>query len=152
MLSTIKQFFETHLAPGADPQERDPEHAVSLACAALLIEVAESDFKRSPAERDALLASVHRLFGIDQREARELIELAEQEHVNSTDYFQFTRLINRTYTPRQKVRLVEALWRIALADDELHSHEEHVIRRLADLLHVSHKDFIAAKHRVMGSR
>lgn len=151
MLYAIKQFFESNLIPGSSQVPHDPEQAVNLACAALLVEVAESDYHRSPDERDELLASLHKLFGIDQQEASTLLELAEQEHAQSTDYFQFTSLINRSYTPEQKIRIVEALWRVAFADNELHSYEEHVIRRMADLIHVSHKDFIAAKHRVMES-
>jgi uncharacterized tellurite resistance protein B-like protein len=47
--------------------------------------------------------------------------------------------------------VVEAFWRVAFADQELHHYEEHVIRRLADLIHVPHSDFIAAKHRIMNS-
>ena len=151
MLNAIKQFFETNLIPGSDQMPHDPDHTVNLACAALLVEVAESDYHRSADERKGLLASMQRLFGIDMQEAGDLLELAEQEHKHSTDYFQFTRLINRTYTPEQKIQLVEALWRVAFADAELHDYEEHVIRRMADLIHVSHTDFIAAKHRVMES-
>jgi uncharacterized tellurite resistance protein B-like protein len=49
------------------------------------------------------------------------------------------------------VALIENLWRIAFADGELHHYEEHVIRRIADLIHVSHMDFIAAKLRVEAS-
>ena len=90
-------------------------------------------------------------FGLEPAEAEELIGLAEAEHADSTDYFQFTRLINDHYDYARKIRVVEALWRVAFADQELHKYEEHVIRRLAELLYVSHKDFINAKHRVLGT-
>ncbi|MBV2123299.1 MAG: TerB family tellurite resistance protein, partial [Candidatus Thiodiazotropha sp. (ex Ctena orbiculata)] len=49
----------------------------------------------------------------------------------------------------QKIQIIESLWQVAFADRQLHHYEEHVIRRLADLIHVSHGDFISAKHRVM---
>ncbi|MEJ2426718.1 MAG: TerB family tellurite resistance protein, partial [Candidatus Thiodiazotropha sp.] len=74
--------------------------------------------------------------------------LGEREHAASTDYFQFTSLINKHYSAEQKVWLIEALWRVAFADQKLHQYEEHVIRRLSELLYVPHSDFIAAKLRV----
>ena len=98
-----------------------------------------------------MLKSVGKHFGLSEREAKALIELAATEHAESIDYFQFTSLINQYYNPLQKIKIVEELWRVAYADNELHKYEEHVIRRLADLIHVSHKDFIAAKHRIIKS-
>ena len=117
----------------------------------MLVEIAVSDFEPVAAEQQAILRIVQKGFGLSEQEANTLISLAEAEHHTSTDYFQFTRLINTHYTPAQKVELVESLWHVAFADGVLHKYEEHVIRRLSDLLHVSHRDFIAAKHRVMAS-
>lgn len=151
MLNTIKRFFDTHLAPDSAEAKQDPEHAIRLAVAVLLIEIAESDHERLPEEEAALLDAVRNHFGLNDDEANELISLAEKEHAESTDYFQFTSLINQSYSREQKIKVIEALWKIAFADQELHRYEEHVIRRLADLIHVPHKDFIAAKHRVLDS-
>lgn len=151
MLNTIKRFFDTHLAPDSLEAKQDPEHATRLAVAVLLIEIAESDHERLPEEEAALLDAVQNHFGLSDDEANELISLAEKEHTESTDYFQFTSLINKFYSQKQKIKVIEALWKIAFADQELHKYEEHVIRRLADLIHVPHKDFIAAKHRVLGA-
>lgn len=130
---------------------RDPDHAIRLAVAALFIEITESDYRQSPEEQHGLLKAVRDHFGLDSEEANSLISLAEAEQAESTDNFQFTTLINKNYNPEQKIRLIEGFWRIAFSDQELHRYEEHLIRRLADLLHVSHRDFIAAKHRSMNS-
>jgi len=152
MLDTIKRFFETHLTPGDGADERDPVHAQRLAAAALLLELADSDYQRRPEERETVLRAVRDNFGLGADEARQLIELAERERADATDYFQFTALINRTYDPEQKIELVETLWKVAFADEHIHKYEEHLVRRLADLLHVPHADFIAAKHRVVAGR
>ena len=37
------------------------------------------------------------------------------------------------------------MWAVAHADNEVHPHEEYVIRKVADLLYVSHSDFIRGK-------
>lgn len=151
MLDFIKRFFEENLVPDSPLGQDDPEQSIRLAVAALLVEVAASDFKASPQEKEALTNAVHLRFGLDEHRSQELIKLAKREHAESTDYFQFTRLINDHYDPIQKVGLVEDLWRVAFADGVLDKYEEHVIRRLSDLIHVSHKDFIAAKYRVSES-
>ena len=95
---------------------------------------------------------MHDHFYLDQNEAEELLELAEEERSDSTDYFQFTSLIKDAYTPEQKVKLVELLWRIAYANESLHRYEEeHLVRKVADLLYVPHSAFIATKHRARGN-
>lgn len=89
-------------------------------------------------------------FGLSDAEAKQLLELAEEERSDSTDYFQFTSLINGNYTTEQKVSLVELLWRIAYANENLHKYEEHLVRKIADLLHIPHSAFIAAKFNARG--
>ena len=149
MLKSIKDYFDTYLAPDAAGSTQDPEEKIRMAVAVLLIEIAESDFEQAPEEKSAILEAIERQFQLDRQAAQTLMRLAEREHAESTDYFQFTSLINKHYSPDRKVKLIESLWRVAFADQQLHHYEEHVIRRLAELIYVSHKDFIAAKHRVM---
>jgi len=151
MLNTIKRFFDNYLAPDFSGAGGDSQHALRLAVAALFVEITEADYEQRPDEKSALLEIVRNHFGLSAEEASSLILLAETEHAESTDYFQFTTLINKNYTPEQKRRVIEDLWRVAFADNELHKYEEHVIRRIAGLIHVPHKEFIAAKHRVQNS-
>jgi uncharacterized tellurite resistance protein B-like protein len=149
MIGKLQDFFNTFLNPQAETAQGDAVQRTRLAVSALLLEIAVSDFESAPQERQTIIQIVKSEFGLEQAEADELISLAEQEHRTSTDYFQFTRLINEHYTATQKVELVELLWRVAFADGQLHHYEEHVIRRLTDLLHVSHGAFISAKHRAI---
>jgi len=39
------------------------------------------------------------------------------------------------------------MWQVAYADAELAAHENHVLRQIAELLHITHGDYIAAKMR-----
>jgi uncharacterized tellurite resistance protein B-like protein len=48
--------------------------------------------------------------------------------------------------------VIEYLWEVAYADNQLDKYEEHFVRKIADLLHVAHKDFMASKHRVLDRR
>jgi len=149
MLNRIKRFFDQHLAMASMAQ--DPEHALRLAVGALLLEMTHMDGEVWPKEREAVEQAVRTCFDLTEEEIAELLDLAEAERAEATDYFQFTSLINGSYAPEQKERLIETLWRVAYANEALHKYEEHLVRKIADLLHVPHSAFIAAKHRACGN-
>ena len=46
------------------------------------------------------------------------------------------------------MKVIEHLWEIAFADSRLDKYEEHMVRKIAGLIYVEHKDFINAKLRV----
>jgi len=145
MLKAIRDFFDQHLGQAAAPA---PEaHRLQLATAALLVEVVRSDGTIAPAERDAMLAALGGKFALAPQEAAALVELAEQESRLANDTYQFTSLINRSFSAPQKLRVVELMWQVAYADAGLSAHEQHVLRKVAELLHVPHGDYIAAKMR-----
>jgi len=145
MLKAIREFFDAHI--GAEVSGRDAQHAIQLATAALLVEVARLDRDVDAPERAAMLRAVREKFGLGAGEAATLVDLAEAEAREATDYYQFTSLINRHFSQEQRQRVVELMWRVAYADAELSAHEQHVVRKVADLLYVSHGAYIAAKLR-----
>ncbi len=149
MLTAIRKFFEQQLAEQSDESEAAAERRVQLAAAVLLVEVARSDQNFSDAERQVVLGSVQRKFGLAPAQAEELVALAESQSRDAHDLYQFTSKIDATFSPERKVRLIEEMWRAAYSDSMLHPYEEHLIRRVADLLHLSHSQFIAAKLRVL---
>lgn len=151
MLRNIRTFFEAHFISKPNTSKSDSEHALHLAMASLMVEVAESDYEDAPEERDALLKIVKNSFDLEDEDANQIIDLAKKEHAESTDYFQFTSLINQNYSAAQRIELIENLWKIAFSDKILDKHEEHVIRRIADLIHVSHSDFMLTKLKVQSN-
>ena len=152
MLTRIKNFFEQNLSLGSTDEAEDSEHVLRLAIGALLLEMTRMSDEVLTEEREAVEFAVREHFDLSASEAQELLEMAEEERSNSTDYFQFTSLINNHYTPEHKVKLIEMLWRIAYADDSLHRYEEHLVRKVAELLYVPHSTFIAIKHTVRGKK
>lgn len=150
MLAAIREFFDRRIAPCAGESSTDAAHRLKVAAAVLLVEVARSDHEFTAAEREAVLASVQRNFELAEAEAQELLVLAEAESNEAHDIYQFVAAINAGFSPERKARLVEELWRAALADSNLQGHEEHLIRRVADMLHLPHSQFIAAKLRALG--
>jgi uncharacterized tellurite resistance protein B-like protein len=149
MLAAIRRFFDANLAAAAD--DAPNPHQLRVAAAALLVEVMRLD-GADEGERAAVLDAVKAKFGLSDAEADALVELAEAEARNAVGYYQFTSLINRQFSAAQKLRIIELMWQVAYADSTLSAHEQHVLRKIADLLYVPHGDFIAAKLRARDQR
>jgi uncharacterized tellurite resistance protein B-like protein len=148
MAAAITNFFQKHLAARAgEVDDHFKERRARLAAAALLVEVVHADGQIVAAERTALLEGIRKDFNLTDVEAVELLASAEAQAREAVDLHQFTTLINRQFDADEKRDLITALWRAALADEVLHRHEEYLVRKIADLLHVPNTGVLAAKHR-----
>ena len=148
MIAAIRQFFDNQLA---SPEQETSEHKVErlrLASAALMFELLKTDRHIDDRETRMLRQVLARTFAMDEQQLDDVIKLAEEEAAQAVSLYEFTSLMNETYDYEDKVLLVENLWRLALADDHLDKYEEQMIRKTADLLYVSHSDFIKTKLRV----
>jgi uncharacterized tellurite resistance protein B-like protein len=143
MITSLKRLF-------SEPSSRDPASDLRLAGAILMIEVACADFQISESERSQLEVRLRERFGLPKQTLRQLIGNAMQQHDLAVSLHEQIALINSHYAAADKRQLMHDLWSIAYADGELHHYEEGVIRRLADLLYVPHKDFLQTKHEVSG--
>jgi uncharacterized tellurite resistance protein B-like protein len=148
MIASIKKFIENNIQHNNDVHDNTFEHALQLATAALLIEISRADLDVKEEERRTIIGSIRSNFSLTEDETRELISLAEDESQNASSYHEFTSLINEAFSLEKKIKIVGHLWEVAFADSELEKHEEHLIRKIAGLLYVPHKDFIATKLRV----
>jgi len=144
-VNKLREWIASRLGAEEAPAER--EETRHLAVASLLVEVLRADYETAPAERAQVVESLRGLLGLDATSCAELLADAEREVDGAHDLHQFTSELNRSLSPEEKFELVEQLWRVAQADTIVHKYEEHLIRRVADLLHVSHREFIAAKLR-----
>jgi len=147
MLASIKRYFETNVAAASKSRSAaEQERAYQLATAALLIEMTRADHDVKSIEREAVTHAVQKAFELDPSQTEELVMLAEEEADGATSLYEFTRLINLHFEPQQKVHIVELLWDVALADGEIDKYEDHLVRKVADLIHVPHLSFVRAKH------
>jgi uncharacterized tellurite resistance protein B-like protein len=140
VIQTLREFFAVRIVS----QER-PDPSLELATAALLIEVSRADFDVSEEERTVIEEQVRKSFGLTEDETREIVALAEEEVARAVSLYEFTRLVDRSFTPDQKRHIIGLLWEVALSDERIEGREEHLIRKVATLLHVPHEAFIAEK-------
>ncbi|HEC11661.1 MAG TPA: TerB family tellurite resistance protein [Acidiferrobacteraceae bacterium] len=147
MIRSIQQFFEVRLTSQTNVDPQSTDHRLQLATAALLIEMTRTDHDISEIEQQEVTDAIQSTFELDDEDTQNLIELAEQQAKQATSLFAFTNLINNGFNREEKNQVIELLWRVAYADQYLEKNEQHLMRRLANLLHISHKDYIAAKFR-----
>ena len=143
MLKAITQFFDSHFNTG--DSESHTVDQLQLASAALLIELTRADNQVDESETRKILAILRERYDLPEADLEELVTLAGQENQEATSLYQFTSLINDRFNPQEKSELIINMWEVAYADGRINRYEEHLIRKISDLLHLSHKDFISGK-------
>lgn len=147
MLKSLKALLSS---PGesAESQRKRLEQAI----AALVHEITRMDFDIKPEDVQAAHVALIDLLGVSDSEAHALLTWAGRPENRLTSYHDAVSEINRAFGMEERVSLVEHLWRIAHADDDLHLYEDHLVRKLADLLYVPHIQSMLARQRVRGER
>jgi len=147
MLNKIKEYISElgkDSAAISDQQQNDTE-IINNACAALLIETALADKVFNEEELTSMKQTLQIVYKVGEKDIDELIDESKKKVLESTSLYEYTRLINDLCDYEDKLRLINNLWSIAFADQQLDKYEEYLIRKISDLLHVSHKDFIQQK-------
>lgn len=147
MLKTLKDLFDLFQPASSSEPPEAAEHRLQLATAVLLVEVMRSDADLGTAERHAVVDALRSKFALADDEIERLIELAQTTARDAHDYHRFTSTLNEVCDMAQKIRIVEYMWQVAYADGRLDAHEQHVMWRVADLLHVPHGAYVNAKAR-----
>ena len=140
-MNFFKKIFQTK---ESDKPIIDDQTSVK-ACIALLLETSMADQILDESELEALKNTLQKDFLIDKDELDELINQAKENIEDSTSLYEFTRDINDNFDASERVKLIESMWKIAYADGNIDKYEEHIIRKVSNLIYVAHSDFIKAK-------
>ena len=153
MLKKIKGYISEfgNQSSDSENQEEKEKNIINNACAALLIETALADKVFNTEEIDSMKKTLREVYGIDEKDLDELISESEKKVSESTSLYEYTRLINDLCDYQDKLKLIQNHWAIAFADKHLDKYEEYLIRKISDLLYVSHSDFIQQKLNVKES-
>ena len=142
MFERLKQSMRARFASADTLPD---EHAGAIASAMLLLEVAWADQQIREEELERVRSALCQIFGLRAEEASALVAEARAAHTASISMYPFTRVVNEALSLDAKKTLLVNCWRLASADAVIDGHEELTIRRIADLLYLTHEDFIAAK-------
>jgi len=149
MLTKISSFFQSlaNDLTESSAQQNSEEATIEVACAVLLCEVMRADGHFDQQEQAKLALLLVEQFNLNEAEVKQIIDQALIQSEQATDFYRYTSKINEHFTIEQRITVVKQLWNMAYADGDLASIEEHVIRKIADLLHLRHGEYIQTKPR-----
>lgn len=148
MNKLIKKFFQPAFEHFNEVQ---PSMAIDLATATLMVEVSKADFSQDESEIQSIRQLLLSHLSLREEEIDILLASAHEEADRMVSLQHITRLMNEQLDQRAKARVIELMWMVAYADGEKHHYEEHLLRKVADLLYVSHENFIKARHKAEAS-
>ncbi|SHF55994.1 Uncharacterized conserved protein, tellurite resistance protein B (TerB) family [Microbulbifer donghaiensis] len=143
MLRQIRKLFE-QIGNGADLEVRN-EKDVRMISAALLAEVATVDQKLDPREQVTLTHVLQQHYQLQPEDAREIVEEALAHRDRATSLYEFTQTVNQQFDEKDKYLLIRQMWQVAFSDDVIEAFEEHMIRRVAELIYLPHGLFTRAR-------
>ncbi len=145
MIEAIKKLLQKDNDSNQSAAGLDKQQLIKLAAAVLFVEVMHADHKVDKREQQVVKQALQESFSLSSHEAEELLQLAEERVKDVTSLHEFTSLLHGRLTNEEKVMLLEQIWRVVLADNDVDKYEEHLVRRIAELLYIKHGDYIRAK-------
>lgn len=147
MLKRIKKVLRNFSTAPDKFSEEDESESVKFAVAILLVEVMYADHEMDERETSMVMQILQKQFELDEASARSLFSKADEQVKDVVPLHQYTSYLGAKLSYEDKQTFMTNMWRVVYADDQVDKYEEHLVRRVADLIHVRHKDFIKAKHR-----
>ena len=114
--------------------------------ASLLGEVIRADYAIEDVDLTEARKFLTNFFKISDEKAARMLQEGLSIRNRPTSYHPIMKKINKFLNYKEKLQLVEGFWRVACADSRIDSYEDHIIRKFANLMFISHPDFIAKRN------
>ncbi|EKE87668.1 TerB family tellurite resistance protein [Idiomarina xiamenensis] len=114
----------------------------------LMIEISRADFDEDEHEQRQALQYLQDEYRLSSEQADEAYRVASSIADNAASLHDYTHQLKQLEYG-ERVNLLKSLWQTAYADNVLDPYEEAMLRKIADLLYISHPDYIRTKLAVM---
>ena len=143
MFDNLKTFFDkkTDLTEISFDSEK-------IAVVALLISTAKYDGNFDESERLEIHNLIKNYFSLSSKSTDDIFKAAEKIENEANDLQQFTRSLNKLLNEEEKLKIVELIWKIVMADGIIDNYEENLVRRLSGLLYLQDKDIGNIKNKL----
>ena len=132
MLQSLKNIFASDQILNSETENTEID-----ILSGLMIEAANTDGEVTQVELNKISHSLINVFQEDPKAVEVSLTKAFENKDNSKSLYYYTSKLNKSYSNEDKIKLIEVLWEIILADNEIHDFETNLIRRLAGLLYIS---------------
>lgn len=146
MIDRLRQmlFPDAGKAGGSPDPDR---HQLAVAATALMVQLSRVDHDEDQRELATIVDCAIRVLQVTREEAESILDDALNHADDSTSLYEFTGVLNEQLSQASKQTVLESIWRVALADGRIDKYEEHLIRRMAELLNLNHREYMQARHR-----
>ena len=142
MLQSLKNIFASEKILDVEDENKEID-----ILSGLMIEAANTDGEITQEELNKISYSLINIFKEEPKVVELSLTKAFENKDNPKSLYYYTSKLNKFYSDEKKIQLIEVLWEIILADNEIHDFETNLIRRLAGLLYISDVDCGNAKIR-----
>ena len=132
MLQSLKNIFASDQILNSEKENTEID-----ILSGLMIEAANTDGEVTQEELNKISESLINVFKEDPKSVEVSLTKAFENKDNLKSLYYYTSKLNKSYSNENKIKLIEVLWEIILADNEIHDFETNLIRRLAGLLYIS---------------
>lgn len=143
MIEHLKKLFGVQESANASPDTHD----LAVAATALMVQLSRVDQDEDERELKTIVECAVKSQQVSREEAEAILQDALDHADDATSLYEFTGVLNDNLDQNAKQQLLESIWRVAFADGRIDKYEEHLIRRMADLLHLNHREYMQARHR-----
>ena len=119
-----------------------------IAVVALLISTAKYDGNFDDSEKLEIQKLIESYFSLSSQKTDDLFKAAEKLESEANDLHQFTRSLNEVLNEEEKLKIMELIWKIVMADGVIDNYEENLVRRLSGLLYLQDKDIGNIKNKL----
>jgi len=123
----------------------DHQKQLQIATAALFVEMAKADGEFSEDEREQVINSLQKQFGLDAEYVNDLVELSKTKLADSVSLYEFSTIINEHFSNDDKLELLKNLWRLIYTDKKLDKYEDRLIKIIGGMINIEHKQIINTK-------
>ncbi len=147
LVERFRDYVNTLSEESGEALHAVTERDLQVALVVMLVQVLRADLEIREEELGAVIGAVQEILGLDRADATELMRVAAHSARDSEGMRLAVERLDRHLTHRQRLQLLEWLWRIAFADAEILAQEEYLVRKISELLGLTTADVIEAKVR-----
>ena len=124
------------------------EHDDKIATSVLFLELAYADFNVTTEEEENIYSNLQKFFNLPKEEVEEIIDIAKEKRNDRNDIWVFTNQIKKDFSRERKIKIIELLWQLVYSDGKMDKYEEALMRKISNLLGLTHGEMIQAKNKV----
>ena len=134
MFEKLKKIFETNNSEINSVDDTLISYLVSL-----FVEVSRVDYRIDEKEINFIIEILAKEFNFNLDLIKEKLNIVRTSE-RLIGYHPITKYINENFDINFKKKVVLGLWKIAFINNVLDKYEDHLVRKVSDLLYINHAD------------